>query len=236
MAYASEQPDETEQALEESENLIGPVLTAAIIAALAAQAVPTSVVFSPLFIGKLAAKGLSRIALSELQTLLVPLVLARVVALTDRSRPQINLSDDFYDTARESVDRAIELAQTRLQGATDRVDTAAINDLYDQDMSVQRKADAISTSVTRWVVREAMFHAQAATATSLGYTHKRWITERDARVRPAHRHLDGIAVEVDQVFRTRDGVLRYPGDITAPPHLVINCRCSLEWLKRGTTK
>ena len=54
---------------------------------------------------------------------------------------------------------------------------------------------------------------------------KTWITMHDDRVRTPHRAVDGVTVGIKEKF-TVDGVLmERPGDPSAPPHLIINCRC-----------
>lgn len=56
---------------------------------------------------------------------------------------------------------------------------------------------------------------------------KRWDTKDDNRVRSPHREVDGKVVPVWYPFYV-DGVpMQFPGDPSAPPHLVINCRCQL---------
>uniref|UniRef100_A0A7C3DMT2 Phage head morphogenesis domain-containing protein n=1 Tax=Meiothermus ruber TaxID=277 RepID=A0A7C3DMT2_MEIRU len=70
-----------------------------------------------------------------------------------------------------------------------------------------------------------------------GYTHKRWLTARDARVRRArgksrfdHFSMDGVLVPIDEPFLTPAGSrLMYPGDrsLGAPPGEIVNCRCTV---------
>ena len=56
---------------------------------------------------------------------------------------------------------------------------------------------------------------------------KRWDTKDDDRVRSPHRQVDGVTVPVWASFYV-DGVpMMFPGDPSAPPELVINCRCEL---------
>ena len=61
---------------------------------------------------------------------------------------------------------------------------------------------------------------------------KRWIATLDDRTRDTHQHLDGQTVPVDQPFRiaTKTGMesIRYPGDPTAAPAMVYNCRCTMK--------
>jgi len=60
---------------------------------------------------------------------------------------------------------------------------------------------------------------------------KKWLAAHDNRVRDAHAYLDGQTVEVDEDFITEDGQkISFPGDPSAPPELVYNCRCTLVYV------
>lgn len=54
---------------------------------------------------------------------------------------------------------------------------------------------------------------------------KTWLATLDMRTRHEHRILDGQTVEVDEPFVVEGEEIMYPGDPTAPAHLVYNCRC-----------
>lgn len=54
---------------------------------------------------------------------------------------------------------------------------------------------------------------------------KRWIATMDNRTRDLHRARDGEEVAYDDEF---SGGIEYPGDPTAPPEEVYNCRCTME--------
>lgn len=57
---------------------------------------------------------------------------------------------------------------------------------------------------------------------------KKWLAAHDNRTRDTHADLDGQEVDADQKFKTMDGrEIDYPGDPTADPDLVYNCRCTL---------
>lgn len=57
---------------------------------------------------------------------------------------------------------------------------------------------------------------------------KVWIATPDSRTREAHLFLDGQEVDVDKPFIDSDGnELMYPGDPSAEPATVYNCRCSM---------
>jgi uncharacterized protein with gpF-like domain len=61
---------------------------------------------------------------------------------------------------------------------------------------------------------------------------KEWLSSRDAAVRDAHARLDGVSVGVSDAFEIDGARLRWPADsgLGAPPGLVINCRCSLQYI------
>jgi hypothetical protein len=56
---------------------------------------------------------------------------------------------------------------------------------------------------------------------------KRWDTKDDNRVRSPHREVDGVTVPVWYPFYVNGVPMMFPGDPSAPPELVINCRCEL---------
>lgn len=57
--------------------------------------------------------------------------------------------------------------------------------------------------------------------------HKVWMATEDGRTRDAHRLLDGQEQEIDEPFDSELGPIMYPGDPTADPSNVYNCRCTL---------
>lgn len=56
-----------------------------------------------------------------------------------------------------------------------------------------------------------------------------WLTRQDARVRPAHRALQGTTLPVGTPYTVDNFQIRYPGDPFAPIALTINCRCRLHY-------
>lgn len=68
-------------------------------------------------------------------------------------------------------------------------------------------------------------------ASAMGiHVKKKWLATRDERTRNAHRDLDGQVREVDEPFKVDDKEIKYPGDPTAKPELVYNCRCTLTYV------
>lgn len=67
-----------------------------------------------------------------------------------------------------------------------------------------------------------------------GYTHKRWMTRYDTRVRDSHMHADRQTVRLDEPFIVGGIALRYPGDpMAADISEIINCRCVLVGVNFG---
>lgn len=67
------------------------------------------------------------------------------------------------------------------------------------------------------------------TAKINGYTHKKWVSVSDSRVRSSHNKLHNKTIKIDDRFN--NGGL-YPGDPDLKASERINCRCRLEFLRR----
>lgn len=64
---------------------------------------------------------------------------------------------------------------------------------------------------------------------------KQWLTRRDTRVRDAHARANGQLRLLDEPFTIAGVSMAAPGDPTAPPELVINCRCVLKMARADRT-
>lgn len=82
----------------------------------------------------------------------------------------------------------------------------------------------------------AINHASLLAAMDAGSSAKQWLSSRDDKVRPTHRHADGQVRLLDERFRLGGipehpgrSLLMFPGDPapTVPIDEVINCRCTL---------
>jgi hypothetical protein len=79
----------------------------------------------------------------------------------------------------------------------------------------------------------AAYNADAfAALQQAGFTHKRWVTRHDDRVRTTHREVDGWAVGMQAAFIVGGAPMMYPGDPMGPPQETINCRCVLVGVRR----
>ena len=56
---------------------------------------------------------------------------------------------------------------------------------------------------------------------------REWIAAIDGRTRHVHRLLDGQLADVDKPFKSELGDIMFPGDQSADPANVYNCRCTI---------
>ena len=64
-------------------------------------------------------------------------------------------------------------------------------------------------------------------------TRQMWLATHDMRTRHAHRQLDYVIKDLDEPFENEFGKIMYPGDPTAAPANVWNCRCTLRAIVAG---
>lgn len=67
-----------------------------------------------------------------------------------------------------------------------------------------------------------------------GYARKQWITEKDKKVRKTHRAVDNIIIPIEDYFLVGNSLMLYPHDnisFEVEPNEVINCRCTIKYLK-----
>lgn len=62
---------------------------------------------------------------------------------------------------------------------------------------------------------------------------QQWVAILDQRTRHEHRELDGQVVEVGEPFVVDGEEILFPGDPSAPDHLVYNCRCGVRPVLQG---
>lgn len=69
-----------------------------------------------------------------------------------------------------------------------------------------------------------------------GYTTKEWVTEKDNRVRPTHKEVDGVTIGIKEYFIVGGGMMLAPHDEYNNPEECPNCRCTLVYGGKGKSK
>jgi len=85
-----------------------------------------------------------------------------------------------------------------------------------------------ATRIARTEATAAWNSGALAALAEEGRTHKRWVAHKDSnRTRESHRLADGQVVPLSRPFKVGESLLMTPGDPSAPPWEVINCRCTV---------
>ena len=155
---------------------------------------------------------------------------------------QVQRVQKANDTTREEILAAI-LVVMMLSGNEDKssILRTALGAIFAELMGRRRRAIAEQEAQTAYNAGVYLAAARAARterdrAESDGRPQdqqrvfmKRWVTQRDVKVRSQHRALEGKQVSHGDGFKVEGFALRFPGDPLAPPHLTMNCRCKLRW-------
>lgn len=165
--------------------------------------------------------------------------LSDVIGLTDAQQ-------GWVDSYRALLENSSSQALTRalrdrrydptLQNAIDQ------NDFLDQDqidMMVERYRERLldmrgemiarteALKVTEQVRADSMADVADQAGIDQGLIVKQWSATNDNRTRDTHAALDGQARLMEDPFDSESGAqLDHPGDGSAPPEEVINCRCT----------
>lgn len=127
------------------------------------------------------------------------------------------IGDLLWDTMRAGVTAGLQLGESVSQ-LRERIRGTAL--------AVAPRARNIASTEIISAVNAATFNqVKAAKVVAL----KRWVTEEDGRVRPAHSAVNGQQIAADAKFIVGGFAMNYPGDPEAPIEQTANCRCDLEW-------
>ena len=67
-------------------------------------------------------------------------------------------------------------------------------------------------------------------AVDSGKTHKTWISEKDNKVRKAHKKVNNKTIPIDKMFDLGECYMLYPHDYkNGTPNQLINCRCHIQY-------
>lgn len=107
--------------------------------------------------------------------------------------------------------------------------------------ALQYRAEVIarteSVKVTGLAREEAMRQTLQQTGIAEGAVVRTWMATLDERVRDTHRAMNKQARGLGEAFQSPSGaMLMFPGDPSAPPEEIINCRCVLGYSVQGLKK
>ena len=126
------------------------------------------------------------------------------------------LTDAIVNSVHEAVSDGFNEAET-IDQIVDRID-----DVYKfaDDTRAERIARTEVIGASNAGATEAMRQA--------GTQSKEWLSSRDDKVRDTHKALDGNVVSLNEDFVSPSGeTLNFPGDPSADPSEIVNCRCSV---------
>ncbi len=159
----------------------------------------------------------------------------------------LEVKEDFAQTMRRRALRYIqqETVRRRIQQVTEttrRQIVRAVDDGYRQGAPLPEvassirslipaiaryRADAIARTETHGAANYGSNEAAKETGLPL---RREWLAAEDERTRESHAEADGQIVGMEDAFKVGNSLLMYPGDPSAPPEEVVNCRCTLGYI------
>jgi len=95
---------------------------------------------------------------------------------------------------------------------------------------IQGRMDNVAAHKPRTIAQTSVTagssQAQQLAYEETGLYAKRWLSQRDGKVRATHTAADGQEVQAGDSFLVGSASLRFPGDPAAPAEEVVNCRCT----------
>lgn len=96
--------------------------------------------------------------------------------------------------------------------------------------------ESIAERLARTESTALFSHLTETEISRMSYPGKRWVSVRDARVRPTHARANGQSVRVGEAFMVGGYAMQYPGDPSAPASERAGCRCILVGLGRSAAR
>lgn len=128
---------------------------------------------------------------------------------------------------------ANEITKCIIKGdGIDNVAASLANALSLQNDGAMRRYARTAMTAAQNAGRQEMLHEAEDAGVK---AKKKWLATLDDITRDEHADLDGEVVEVDEAFHNDLGDIMYPGDPSASPGNVYNCRCTLGYVIAGYT-
>ena len=134
-----------------------------------------------------------------------------------------------YTWNRQKVENSV--TQGIIQGeSVDQIAERLAKDLNSTNMSKMRMFARTAMTAAQNAGRQKQMEDAVEKGINIS---KQWIATLDDRTRDTHQKLDGQTVGVKESFHVGTSKIRYPGDPSALPALVYNCRCTMRSVFKG---
>lgn len=141
-----------------------------------------------------------------------------------------NLVSNTYQTTIENLDESYDEVVPKDEDK----EPTSIDDVEPYWVSNDR-AKFIAENESNTIINSAEF----TEAINNGFNYKVWDVFPDDRVRPTHMDVFGEDIPIDDYFTVGEAIMLYPKDVTSAfstgaehPEEVINCRCTIRYIKR----
>lgn len=167
-----------------------------------------------------------------------PAVTAHLAQVRNR---MVRTPDEVFDLI------AADIAEGANRGDTIPEQAERIDELLDANATLRWKnrSTVVARTETLAALNQGRSDAFAAVAEELTERplpdeptvqfEQQWLATLDLRTREAHRIADGQRVPIGTPFTVGGFPMMQPGDITAPPELRIQCRCTTLLVEVGET-
>ena len=158
----------------------------------------------------------------------------QTVARLVRKRPKV-LPEWKINEKKDYIWNRRKVNNTVVQGIIEGKDIGQISKDLMHNLCTQNENKMRTfarTSITG--AQNAGRQAQMEDAEDMGIIlKKRWVATLDDRTRDLHADLDGQEVPVDEPFKVDGYEIDFPGDPSAEPEMVYNCRCTMIQVYEG---
>jgi SPP1 gp7 family putative phage head morphogenesis protein len=178
---------------------------------------------------------------AEAMSRLIPIYVALEKDVGQHTYASLGIEKEFIFTAeaRKRIEKHAAELVTQVNQTTKRRIAKALSDGVAEGESIAKMAKRLdevfgrrkrdTKTIARTEVGTGATRASIEAVKQSGSKRlKRWITARDAKVRDDHVEMEGVTVELDELFTLADGSR---GEGPSDPRLAagerINCRCSL---------
>ena len=134
-------------------------------------------------------------------------------------RALLGKTKDIADTTADALTR--QIMQGVGAGETQAELAARVRAVFSQATGYRSRLIARTSATTATEAGSDFAFREA------GIGRRSWLSQRAGNTRAAHLEADGQEVGIDEPFIVDGYAMQYPGDYSAPVHLVANCYCTV---------